>query len=119
MALYQRPGFQTADAQRVAEDVSDQEDEALVSNYKEQVHFEDGTNDDHNSGMGGGQLQDMQAQAQAAATPLEYQATMETKFASYDNYCHLFHQILNSEGPIDLEVPSVRFGLGEEDERCH
>lgn len=38
---------------------------------------------------------------------LEFQATLETKFASYDNYCSLFHFILNSDGPVDLEVPNV------------
>ncbi|KAK1911483.1 hypothetical protein P3342_012784 [Pyrenophora teres f. teres] len=38
--------------------------------------------------------------------PLEFQATLETKFASYDSYCNLFHYILNSEGPVDLEVPN-------------
>ncbi|KAK8164858.1 translation initiation factor 3 complex subunit L [Phyllosticta citrichinensis] len=53
--------------------------------------------------MGG---QDIHAQLAAAATPLEYQATLETKFASYDNYCSLFHYILNSDGPVDLEVPN-------------
>ena len=52
-------------------------------------------------------MQDMQAQLAAAATPLEYQASLETKFTSYDNYCNLFHYILNSDGPVDLEVPSV------------
>ena len=51
--------------------------------------------------------QDIHAQLQAAATPLEFQATLETKFASYDNYCNLFHYILNSDGPVDLEVPNV------------
>ncbi|KAF2271783.1 uncharacterized protein EI97DRAFT_387143 [Westerdykella ornata] len=50
--------------------------------------------------------QDIQAQLHAAATPLEFQATLETKFASYDSYCNLFHYILNSEGPVDLEVPN-------------
>ncbi|KAG9199465.1 hypothetical protein B5807_00704 [Epicoccum nigrum] len=53
-----------------------------------------------------GSNQDIHAQLQAAATPLEFQATLETKFASYDNYCNLFHYILNSEGPVDLEVPN-------------
>ena len=53
--------------------------------------------------------EDLQAQLAAAATPLEYQATLETKFASYDNYCSLFHYILNSDGPVELEVPSVCF----------
>lgn len=110
MALYQRAPFQTADRQQVAAEESDQEEEALANDYKEQVHFDDGMSDLDRStshGGGGGQLQDMQAQLVAAATPLEYQATLETKFASYDNYCNLFHYILNSDGPVDLEVPSV------------
>ena len=109
MALHQRVPYQTADRQRMAEDESDQEEEALVNDYKEQVQFDDGMTDlDRTMSIGGGsQMQDMQAQLAAAATPLEYQASMEVKFASYDNYCSLFHYILNSEGPVDLEVPSV------------
>ena len=70
--------------------------------------YEDGLSDlDRTSSIGAGAT-DIQAQLAAAATPLEYQATLETKFASYDNYCSLFHYILNSEGPVDLEVPNVR-----------
>lgn len=89
-------------------DESDVEEEALVNDYREQVNFEDGMSDlDRTTSLGGSQAQDLQAQLTAAATPLEYQATLETKFASYDNYCSLFHYILNSEGPVDLEVPSV------------
>ena len=110
MALYNRQAFQTADAQKVMQDESDAEEEALVNDYQEQVQFEDGMDglDRTNSyGANGGQLQDMQAQLAAAATPLEYQATIDTKIMSYDNYCNLFHYILNSEGPVDLEVPSV------------
>ena len=110
MSLYQRIPHTTADASKLAEDESDQEEEALVNDYKEQVHFDDGMSElDRTTSMGGGggQMQDMQAQLAAAATPLEYQATLETKFASYDNYCSLFHYVLNSEGPVDLEVPSV------------
>jgi hypothetical protein len=113
MALYQRAPYQTADAQQVIGDESDQEEDALVNDYQEQVHFDDGMGDlDRTPSMGGGgQLHDMQAQLAAAATPLEYQATLETKFASYDSYCNLFHYILNSEGPVDLEVPSVSTAL--------
>lgn len=115
MALYQRAPYQTADRQKVIEDESDQEEDTLVNDYQEQVHFDDGLSElDRSTSMGGGgggggggQLQDMQAQLAAAATPLEYQATLETKFTSYDNYCNLFHYILNSDGPVDLEVPSV------------
>ena len=92
-------------------DDSDVEEEALVNDYREQVNFEDGMSElDRTTSLGAGsQTQDLQAQLAAAATPLEYQATLETKFASYDNYCSLFHYILNSEGPVDLEVPSVCF----------
>jgi translation initiation factor 3 subunit L len=109
MALYQRAPYTTADNQQLAEDVSDQEEEALVNDYKQQVSFaDDGMEElEHVTSQGGG-LQNMQAQLEAAATPLEYQATLETKFASYDNYCSLFHYILNSEGPVDLDVPTVR-----------
>lgn len=81
----------------------------MAQDYSEQVHFEDGMNDLDRTASYGSQSgpQDIQAQLQAAATPLEYQATLETKFASYDNYCSLFHYILNSEGPVDLDVPTV------------
>lgn len=88
-------------------DESDVEEEALVEDYKEQVTFDDGMEELDRSSSMGAQAQDIQAQLAAAATPLEYQATLETKFASYDNYCSLFHYILNSEGPVDLEVPNV------------
>ena len=111
MALYQRAPFATANKQQIEDDVSDQEQEALVNDYKQQVQFDDGI-DDLGEGISmGGQMQDMQAQLAAAATPLEYQATLETKVASYDNYCSLFHYVLNSEGPVDLEVPSVSLHL--------
>ncbi|MCJ1339152.1 hypothetical protein MMC09_004441 [Bachmanniomyces sp. S44760] len=107
MSLF-RAQYANADPQKIAEVESDQEEQALVNDYKEQVQFDDGMNDlDRTTSMsGGGQMQDMQAQLAAAATPLEYQATLETKFTSYDNYCNLFHFILNSEGPVDLEPPS-------------
>lgn len=90
-------------------DESDVEEEALVNDYREQVNFDDGMSDlDRTTSLGGtSHTQDLQAQLTAAATPLEYQATLETKFASYDNYCSLFHYILNSDGPVELEVPSV------------
>ena len=94
-------------------DESDVEEEALVEDYREQVTFDDGMEELDRSSTGAGQ--DIQAQLAAAATPLEYQATLETKFASYDNYCNLFHYILNSEGPVDLEVPNVWVVLFPED----
>ena len=107
-------GYETATREAV-DDGSEQEEEVMVQDYKEQAGAFDNGMDEldrtmsygNGSGGGGGGPQDMQAQLVAAATPLEYQATLETKFASYDNYCNLFHYILNSEGPVDLEVPTV------------
>ena len=75
---------------------------------REQVTYDEGLDDIEQASSIGAGATDIQAQLAAAATPLEYQATLETKFASYDNYCTLFHYILNSEGPVDLEVPNVR-----------
>lgn len=111
MALHQRPPYQTADPTQLLNDESDLEEEALANDYKEQVQFDDELSDlDRVNSLGAGShAQDMQAQLAAAATPLEYQATLETKFASYDNYCSLFHYILNSDGPVDLDPPSVSF----------
>lgn len=86
------------------------DEDALGHDYREQAHYDghdgfDGLDDgDHLPAMGS--AHDMHAQLQAAATPLDFQATLETKFASYDSYCNLFHYILNSEGPVDLEVPN-------------
>jgi len=112
MALNQRASYDRANGQRLAEDESDREEDALVDDYREQVQYDDGLGDLTRTGSygGSGGPQDIQAQLAAAATPLEYQATLETKFASYDNYCTLFHYILNSEGPVDLEVPTVSDG---------
>lgn len=79
----------------------------MVNDYQEQVQY-DGLEDQEDGAGFGGAHQDIQAQLQAAVTPLEYGANLEAKFASYDNYCSLFHYILNSDGPVDLEMPSVR-----------
>lgn len=49
----------------------------------------------------------LQARLAAAAQPLDFSAPLEVRFASYDNYCSLFHFILNSEGPVELELPTV------------
>ena len=85
----------------------DESDEELLANdYREQVEYRDGEKYDEFDSVGGG-LADLQAQLQQAATPLEYGATLETKMQSYDSYCNLFHFILNSDGPVDIEVPSV------------
>jgi len=95
---------------------SDVEEEALANEYRESVQY-DGMEE-----LGRTQSvvsnQDIQAQLAAAATPLEFQATLETKFASYDSYCNLFHYILNSDGPVDLEVPNVRRQDREDATRC-
>lgn len=95
-------------------DESDVEEEALVNDYQQQVNnYDDELGDLTRTTSAGGaslssQAQEaLQAQLAAAATPLEFQATLETKFASYDNYCSLFHFILNSDGPVDFEAPSV------------
>ena len=114
MSVRQAPSYQQAASARPAEDDSDAEEESLANDYKEQVGYEDGQNYDMDRSSGGGP-QDLQAQLRDAATPLEYGATIDTKIQSYDNYCNLFHFILNSEGPVDIEVPSVcacwRYGL--------
>ncbi|KAB8338880.1 hypothetical protein FH972_021824 [Carpinus fangiana] len=93
--------FQDGGAQRRLEVDSDVEEEALANDYQEQVQY----NEDE-EGDFGMSPQDIQAQLQAAVTPLDRDANLEAKFASYDNYCSLFHYILNSEGPVDLELPS-------------
>jgi translation initiation factor 3 subunit L len=92
---------------RAIEDDSDVEEEALVADYKEQVQYAGADMDDLDPGLLAPQAEDIQARLVQAAQPLDYQATLETKFQSYDNYCALFHYILNSEGPVDLEPPSV------------
>lgn len=93
---------------RAMEDDSDVEEEALVADYQEQVQY---GQDDDLDGLDQAALaqaaDDLQARLLQAAQPLDYQATLEAKFSSYDNYCSLFHYILNSEGPVDLEPPSV------------
>lgn len=110
MAMYQRATYDAARPVQGEEDVLDREEDALAGDYNEQLQFEDGMDELDRTGSYGGSNagpQDIQAQLTAAATPLEFQATLETKFASYDNYCSLFHYILNSEGPVDLDVPTV------------
>ncbi|KAF2786139.1 eukaryotic translation initiation factor 3 [Melanomma pulvis-pyrius CBS 109.77] len=105
MSLRDRAQFQNGETKRAPADESDVEEEALVNDYRQQVQF-DGMDDLEQIPSNLNISHDIHAQLQAAATPLEFQATLETKFASYDNYCNLFHYILNSEGPVDLEVPN-------------
>ena len=87
-------------------DDSDVEEEALVADYKEQVQYEEGM-DDLEPTSSIPQADDIQARMVQAAQPLDFSASLDVKFQSYDSYCSLFHFILNSEGPVDLEPPSV------------
>jgi translation initiation factor 3 subunit L len=108
MALRQSAQYQQGTAQPPIDDDSDVEEEALANDYREQVGYEDGEDYDLDRSVSlGGGTQDLQAQLVAAAQQLEYGASLEVKIASYDQYCNLFHFILNSEGPVDIEVPSV------------
>lgn len=93
---------------RAIENDSDVEEEALVADYREQVQYEDGMDELDQASLAQ-QADEIQSRLVQAAQPLDFQATLETKFSSYDNYCALFHYILNSEGPVDLEPPSVSF----------
>lgn len=85
---------------------SDVEEEALVNDYREQVQYEDGEELSQTNSIP--QTDDIQARLVQAAQPLDFSAPLEVKFQSYDSYCSLFHYILNSDGPVDLEPPSVR-----------
>ncbi|KAK4458052.1 translation initiation factor 3 complex subunit L [Cladorrhinum samala] len=85
---------------------SDVEEEALVADYKEQVQYGDEDLGELDQAALAQAADDLQARLVQAAQPLDFQATLETKFQSYDNYCSLFHYILNSEGPVELEPPS-------------
>jgi len=90
-------------------DDSDVEEEALVADYREQVQYEEGLDnlDLVGSMTAAQQADDIQSRLAAAAQPLDFSAPLEVKFSSYDSYCSLFHFILNSDGPVDLEPPSV------------
>ena len=92
-------------------DESDREEETMVADYQEQVQYQ---GEDYDGGMSmAQQTDDIQSRLAAAAQPLDYSATLEVKFQSYDNYCSLFHFILNSDGPVDLEPPSVSTNLSQ------
>lgn len=95
-------------------DDSDAEEEALVNDYREQVQYEDGMGEELervSSLTMAQQTDDIQSRLVAAAQPLDFSAPLQVKFESYDSYCNLFHFILNSEGPVDLEPPSVSRAL--------
>jgi translation initiation factor 3 subunit L len=94
---------------RAMDDDSDVEEEALAADYREQVQYEGMEElEQVNSMTMAQQTDDIQSRLAVAAQPLDFSAPLEVKFASYDNYCSLFHFILNSDGPVDLEPPSVR-----------
>lgn len=102
--------FQNGAAPARVLDDSDVEEEALVADYQEQVQYEDGAElSQVNSLTMAQQTDDIQSRLAAAAQPLDFAAPLEVKFQSYDSYCSLFHFILNSEGPVDLEPPSVSY----------
>ena len=85
------PAYQQQGAARAPDDESDAEEDALVNDYKEQVQYEDGLEElDRSASIGAGGGLDISAQLAQAATPFDFQATLETKFQSYDNYCSLF-----------------------------
>jgi len=95
---------------RAIDDDSDIEEEALAGDFREQVQYEGMEELEQVSSLNlREQTDDIQSRLAAAAQPLDFSAPLETKFASYDNYCSLFHFILNSDGPVDLEPPSVRY----------
>jgi hypothetical protein len=104
MSAFQNGGVSA----RVMDDESDVEEEALVADYQEQVQYEDGMDElEQVTSLSMQQADDLQSRLAAAAQPLDFSASLEAKFVSYDNYCSLFHFILNSDGPVDLEPPSV------------
>jgi len=87
---------------------SDTDDEVLASTLVDALR-DDGDYDDMESAGGSLQIsgENIQQRLAAAATPLDFQAPLQNRFDSYDNYCTLFHFILNSDGPVDLELPTV------------
>lgn len=104
MSVFQNGGAPA----RNLDDDSDVEEEALVGDYHEQVQYEGMDElEQVNSLTMAQQADDIQSRLAAAAQPLDRNASLEVKFISYDNYCSLFHFILNSDGPVDLEPPSV------------
>jgi translation initiation factor 3 subunit L len=109
MSLQTIQAYQEAAAARPPDDESDAEEDTLVNDYKEQMQYDHQPPEDFERTAVSGPAvgQDIREKLAAAAEPLEYQATLETKLASYDMYCSLFHFILNSDGPVPLEMPSV------------
>ena len=94
--------------------VDDVDEEALLNDYQQQLRsMEEMQHQERSNGTSHAPpSDDIHARLLEAAVPLGYEASLETKFTSYDNYCALFHFILNSEaGPVDLEPPSVRWRL--------
>lgn len=93
---------------RPLHDDDDTDEEALALTLVDALQDNE-VYDDTEPRTGGVQISgdDIQQRLASAAQPLEFQATLGARFASYDNYCSLFHFILNSDGPVDLELPTV------------
>ena len=88
----------------------DSDEENLVADYQEQVRYENMDDLESMSVSMAQQTDDIQSRLVSAAQPLDFSASLEIKFQSYDSYCSLFHFILNSDRPVDLEPPSVCCG---------
>ena len=108
MSVRQAPSYQQSAPSKAIDDDSDNEEEAVAYEYREAADYGDGEDYglDRTQSMGGGP-QDLRAQLEAAAQPLDRDASIDVKIQSYDSYCNLFHFILNSDGPVDIELPSV------------
>lgn len=99
MSVRNAPTYQQSAPTRGMDNDSDEEG----MEYVQEAAYE-------NEGVGNDFGGDLSLQLQQAAQPLEYGATTDTKISSYDQYCNLFHFILNSDGPVDIDVPSVSSG---------
>ena len=104
-AAYQNGGTTT---RAIVDDESDVEEEALVQDYREQVQFDqDGLEDLDRTMSQAGPNTDIWTQLGNAAMPLDFQATLDTKISSYYSYCDLFHYLLNTAGPLEVDPPNV------------
>lgn len=94
----------------VRQDDESDDEEVLASNFVEALQEEDDLEsfDERSVIADPSRQDDLQERLQAAAQPLDFQAPLEARFASYDNYCSLFHFILNSDGPVELDTPAAR-----------
>ena len=114
MSLRQAQAYQNGapPSKNIIDDESDVEEEALVEDYREQVQYDqDGLQDlDRTMSSATGTTMDVQMQLNNASMPLDFQAPLDVKISSYYNYCDLFHYLLNTAGPNDVEPPNVSIG---------